>query len=76
MEEVLGVVGGGVAAKAELPSRLPLKCRCLRRTLPPSPDSSLAWSARRLEVGVDVPGEGDLEKDVIILLQLPIVGVG
>ena len=76
MEEVLGVVGGGVAAKAELPSRLPLQCRCLRRALPPSPDTSLAWSARRLEVGVDVPGEGDLQKDVIILLQLPIVGVG
>ena len=29
MEEVLGVVGGGVAAKAELPSCLPLQCRCL-----------------------------------------------
>jgi len=29
MEEVLGVVGGGVAAKAELPSCLPLHCRCL-----------------------------------------------
>ena len=50
MEEVLGVVGGGVAAKAELPSRLPLQCRCLRRALSPSSDASLAWSARRLEV--------------------------
>ena len=62
MEEVLGVVGGGVAAKAELPSRLPLQCRCLRRALSPSSDASLAWSARRLEVGVDVAGERNLKK--------------
>ena len=62
MEEVLGVVGGGVAAKAELPSRLPLQCSCLRRALSPSSDACLAWSARRLEVGVDVAGERNLKK--------------
>ena len=62
VEEVLGVVGGGVAAKAELPSCFLLQCRCLRRALSPSPDTSLAWSARRLEMGVDVAGEGNLEK--------------
>ena len=50
MEEVLGVVGGGVAAKTELPSRLPLQCRRLGRALPPSTNTGLAWSARRLEV--------------------------
>ena len=50
MEEVLGVVGGGVAAKTELPSRLPLQCRRLRRALSPSTNTGLAWSARRLEV--------------------------
>ena len=72
MEEVLGVVGGGVAAKAELPPRFPLQCRRLRRALPPSTNTTLAWSARGLEVGVDMAGEGNLEFNVIILLQLPV----